>query len=129
MRGNIDPEGLIKFTSNRQYRLFELLEPIRELDPPLINSLVEQYAEFAAAAAVFPFGQRSVHEAWLKKAATQNPSEKPGRIVGGGSEEDFTFAHALLDSTESKDFSFRFNWRWLFCLSMPVLVLSIRQRD
>ncbi len=105
MTGNIDPEGRIVFTSMRQYRLFELLEAIRELAPALMHSLLRPYPELAGAAKVFPFGERSVREAWERKAANRNPSEKRGRIVGGGSQEDFMFGHALLDSAKSKDFS------------------------
>jgi len=105
MTGNIDPEGGIVFTSTRQYRLFELLEASRKLAPGLLDLLLERYSELAAAAGVFPLGERSVRDAWERKAAGQSPSERRGRIVGGSSEEDFTFAYALLDSAESKDFS------------------------
>lgn len=105
MTGSIDPEERTKFTSSRQYRLFVLLESIRELDPALMDSLLEHYPELATAATVFPLGERSVREAWESKSANRNLSEKRGRIVGGSSEEDFMFAHALLDSAESRDFS------------------------
>ena len=46
----------IRFSSSRQAHLFELLGPLRHLDPDLATSLIATHPQLAKAAAVMPFG-------------------------------------------------------------------------
>ena len=52
----------VAFTSTHQSRLFEILEPLQELDPDLAVSVIPRYPELSAAAWRFPYGQRSIGE-------------------------------------------------------------------
>jgi hypothetical protein len=52
------PGGKIRFGSTQQWQLFEILGPLRRLDPPRAEALIHRYPELARAASVFPYGQR-----------------------------------------------------------------------
>jgi uncharacterized protein (TIGR03435 family) len=49
----------VHFSSSRQHRLFEILGPLRRLDPSTADALVSAYPQLAKAAAVMPFGMSS----------------------------------------------------------------------
>jgi hypothetical protein len=52
------PGGEVRFASSQQSLIFEILGPLRHLDPQRAESLIQQYPELAKAAAVFPYGQQ-----------------------------------------------------------------------
>jgi hypothetical protein len=52
-------EGELRFASTQQWQLFEILGPLRSLDPHRATALINQYPELARAAEVFPYGRRA----------------------------------------------------------------------
>ena len=61
-----------ELTSIRESRLFQIIDPLRQLDPELAESLCRKYHQLAAAAAVFPHGYYGELEA--PPAETSEPS-------------------------------------------------------
>jgi hypothetical protein len=50
------PTGTVRFSSKRQRELFEILGPLRELEPVLTDSLIRDHDQLAKAAALLPRG-------------------------------------------------------------------------
>ncbi len=107
MQAEVGPENRITFTSARQFLLFELLDPLRSLDPTLADSLMPDHPELAAAAAFFPFGMRSVHEAWQERSAGRCTPDNGGYFIMG-SEKSMPFLHALVDGRATGQFEAAF---------------------
>lgn len=104
IQAQFDPENRMAFTSGREFLLFEILHVMKRVDPELANSLVPQYPELAAAAALFPFGQESVNEAWKATPPIEAGGTNKGYVVSGGSEKGIAMSTALLDAQQSKQF-------------------------
>jgi hypothetical protein len=107
-QARFDPEERVAFTSARQYQLFELLDALRRLDPALAGSLIETQPELAAAAVFFPFGMRSVHEAWAKRFSPPSASAKAGYGMGG-SGRDMAFVPTMAECQASGQFGAAFH--------------------
>ena len=104
-QAQFDPENRVMFTSGRQHLLFEILHILKQVDAGLASTLVPRYTELAAAAALFPFGQESVSEAWEAISPVEEPEgiNKPC-VVLGGSEKQMDFSAALVDGQQLKRF-------------------------
>jgi uncharacterized protein (TIGR03435 family) len=75
----------VRFSSTREHHLFQILGPLRHLDPALTDSLIREHPQLAAAAARYPFGNES-SEAARERAAREPPRppvEQPDYIVVG----------------------------------------------
>jgi uncharacterized protein (TIGR03435 family) len=53
----------VRFSSSREHRLFEILGPLRHLDPELAQSLVRTHSQLAVAAERYPDGHESMEAA------------------------------------------------------------------
>jgi hypothetical protein len=67
----------VTLTSTHQARLFEILEPLQELDPDLAASTIPRYRELSAAAWRFPYGRRSMTEQMEREAAAAREAGPP----------------------------------------------------
>jgi uncharacterized protein (TIGR03435 family) len=75
----------VQFSSTHEQRLFEILGPLRHLDPERAESVVRSYADLAAAAARYPYGRESMDAAMHAELppATSRPIEQPDYIDVG----------------------------------------------
>jgi uncharacterized protein (TIGR03435 family) len=79
--------GDVRFSSTREHRLFQILGPLRHLDPALTDSLTREHPQLAAAAARYPYGQESMGAAARERVAHEPPRppvEQPDYILVGG---------------------------------------------
>ena len=77
----------VRFSSTREHRLFQILGPLRHLDPALAASLIREHPQLAAAAARHPYGHESIEAAAHDRAARESPGalvEQPHHILVGG---------------------------------------------
>jgi uncharacterized protein (TIGR03435 family) len=77
----------VRFSSTREHHLFQILGPLRRLDPALTDSLIREHPQLAAAAARYPYGIESI-EAAARERAEREPPGAPGKqphyiLVGG----------------------------------------------
>jgi uncharacterized protein (TIGR03435 family) len=64
----------VTFSSTHEQQLFELLGPIRHLDPELAEALIGTHLQLAAAAAQYPYGHESIEEAARRRIASRPPT-------------------------------------------------------
>ena len=76
----------VHFSSTHEHVLFEILSPLRHLDPDLVVALARDYPEFAAAAERFPYGRESMTAAMHaeRPPAPRAPVEEPNDIEVAG---------------------------------------------
>ena len=53
----------VEFSSTHEHRLFQILGPLRHLDPGLADSVVKLYPDLSVAASEFPYGRESMDAA------------------------------------------------------------------
>ena len=75
-RGQFTPQG-VRFSSTRQYLLFQLFAPLRHLEPQLAASLASEHAQLAKAVARFPYGLESIEESVQLAAMEHAPHDPP----------------------------------------------------
>jgi hypothetical protein len=75
----------VRFSSAHEQRLFEILGPLRHLDPDHAVSLAKDYPSLAAAAERFPYGRESMEEAMHaeRPPIPREPVEQPHYIDVG----------------------------------------------
>ncbi len=75
----------VHFSSTHERRLFEILSPLRHLDPDLASSVAEEYPQLSAAAERFPYGQESMNAAMQAELPpiAHEPVEQPSDIDVG----------------------------------------------
>jgi len=75
----------VHFSSTHEQALFEILGPLRHLDPDYAVSLVQGYPSLSAAAERFPYGRESMDEAMHaeRPAARRDSIEQPHYIDVG----------------------------------------------
>jgi uncharacterized protein (TIGR03435 family) len=76
----------VRFSSTREHHLFQILGPLRRLDPELADSLIREHAQLAFAAARYPDGHESIEAAALERATREPwraPVEPPDYISVG----------------------------------------------
>ncbi len=73
-------EGRLRFTSGREYTLFQVLHILRRLDPQLTDQLLATHEQLAAAARRYPDGWYSIQEEDEKE---QGRRTREGTAVGG----------------------------------------------
>ncbi|MBZ5582219.1 MAG: hypothetical protein LAQ30_08455 [Acidobacteriia bacterium] len=90
----------VAFRSTRQYRLFEVLNVLRRLEPELADSLVAQQPELAAAAERFPEGMESaMAEAQVQaRARAVSAGAFSGGFGMGGHPRDFPAMKAMMEA-------------------------------
>jgi uncharacterized protein (TIGR03435 family) len=77
----------VRFSSIREHHLFQILSPLRHLDPALTDSLIREHPQLASAAARYPYGQESIKAAARERTAhdpPRMPVEQPHYILVGG---------------------------------------------
>ena len=90
----------VQFSSMHEQRLFELLGPLRHLDPNLAASVVKDYPDLSAAAERFPYGRESMTSAML---ATPTPAVPRLVVEMPASDFEKQFAAALNMYAEESD--------------------------
>jgi uncharacterized protein (TIGR03435 family) len=83
IRASVDD---VRFSSTREHHLFQLLGPLRRLDPELTEPLTREHPQLAAAAARYPYGHESIEAAAHTRAArdpVRPPAEQPDYIAVG----------------------------------------------
>jgi hypothetical protein len=93
----VGPE--LRFTSGRQFFLFEILHVLRRVDPALADALIQDHDELRAAAERYPFGMESMTEESRAHAPAQG-----GGYAFVGAVEDFPFMRALMDAEREGNF-------------------------
>jgi uncharacterized protein (TIGR03435 family) len=74
----------VQFSSTHEQRLFEILGPLRHLDPDLVSSIARDYPQLSAAAERFPYGQESMNASMQAEAPMpREPIEQPDYIDVG----------------------------------------------
>jgi uncharacterized protein (TIGR03435 family) len=76
----------LRFSSIREHKLFQILGPLRRLDPQLADSLMREYPQLAAAAARYPYGHESIDAEAHERIAREPrgvPTEQPHYIMVG----------------------------------------------
>jgi hypothetical protein len=97
----------VRFTSTRENTLFQILDVLRHLDPPLAESLIAGHEQLAAGARRFPNGMESMNqEAAAAAAARKSASGEScsGSYVMAGNPRDFPYQKALMLASRSGDF-------------------------
>jgi uncharacterized protein (TIGR03435 family) len=83
IRASVDD---VRFSSTREHHLFQILGPLRHLDPALTDSVIREHPQLAAAAARYPYGQESIEGALHERTAHDPPPppvEQPDYILVG----------------------------------------------
>ncbi|HEY1238936.1 MAG TPA: hypothetical protein VGF16_00205 [Bryobacteraceae bacterium] len=95
-------ERTIQITSSREHRLFQVLPILRQVDQPLLESLLSSHPQFAAAARRFPYGMESI----MEEARGRMKSNPPSRGGFGmlGNPRDFPYFSALMQGSQDGDF-------------------------
>ena len=120
-----DQEQTVRITSGQEHTIFTILHILRRLDPTLVESLVRDHEQLAAAARRFPNGMETVMEEaqrkhldlLLSRAAPNQSRDREGAvsqpparhtITGGygmaGSPRDFPYMKTLLQASEDGNF-------------------------
>ncbi len=75
----------VRFSSTHEQLLFQLLGPLRHLDPDRAASIAGRYPQLSAAAEQFPYGQESMNEAARaeRPPIPREPVEQPQYIDVG----------------------------------------------
>jgi uncharacterized protein (TIGR03435 family) len=75
----------VRFSSTHEQHLFEMLGPLRHLDPDRAASIAGRYPQLSAAAEQFPYGQESMNEAARaeRPSIPREPVEQPQYIDVG----------------------------------------------
>lgn len=95
----------VEFTSSREFDLWTILSPLRQLAPETLGTVLKTHQQFAKGAARFPLG----HESTLSEPRPPRPSgSRPGFIVGGCSPEEVDKNLAMLHAEQTGDFEPRF---------------------
>lgn len=99
----------IRFTSQRQDTLFQVLHILRHLDPALAQSLIDSHDQLAAAARRFPNGFETIHEEAKAEAERRRAGTATGGGGGGylmvGDPRDRDAQRRLIDAARSGDFA------------------------
>jgi uncharacterized protein (TIGR03435 family) len=110
----------VHFSSTHEQRLFEILGPLRHLDPDLAGSVVKDHPQLSAAAGRFPYGRESMDRAMQSEPPPipRAPVEQPDDIDVGrrlipipeairtGFEDAFTVALDLYaDDSDPENFN------------------------
>ena len=100
----------IRFTSQRQNTLFQILHILRHLDPALAQSLIDSHDQLAAGARRYPNGLETMHEeakaeAERRKAEGASCGGGGGGYLLAGDPRDFDAQRRLIDATRSGDFA------------------------
>jgi hypothetical protein len=99
----------IRFTSQRQNTLFQVLHILRHLDPALAQSLIDSHDQLAAAARRFPNGFETIHEEAKAEAERRRAGTATGGGGGGylmvGDSRDRDSQRRLIDAARSGDFA------------------------
>jgi hypothetical protein len=94
-----DQDQMVTITSGRAHTIFTILHVLRQLDAPLVESLIGEHEQLAAATRRFPNGMESV----MEEAKRRQP-----RVGGGyrmaGSPGDFPYMRSLLQASRDGDF-------------------------
>jgi hypothetical protein len=101
--GTYDREGTVRITSGRENMLFQILGPLRHLDPALAETLIAGRQQLAAAARRFPNGLESVMEESRQRAATEGATCGGGFIMGGDP-RDFPYMRSLMQAELDGEF-------------------------
>jgi hypothetical protein len=100
--GTYDPEGTLSL-EGRENRLFQMLGPLRQLDPLLTDSLLAEYPRLAFAARRYPNGLESVNEERQQRHAARSGGKRGYFMAGNG--RDFPFMESLIQADEDSDFA------------------------
>ena len=76
----------VRFSTRREHEVFQILGPLRHLDPQLADSLIREYPQLAVAAARYPYGPESMDAAAHERIAREPRSvtaEQPHYIMVG----------------------------------------------
>jgi uncharacterized protein (TIGR03435 family) len=84
----------LKFSSTREHQLFEVLGPLRRLDPQLTDSLLETHPQLAAAAARYPYGHESIDDAVRQRPPASPPPQQAEPYY-------FAIGHRLIPISEA----------------------------
>jgi hypothetical protein len=101
----------IRFTSNRQHILFQILHILRHLDPELAESLIDSHDQLAAAVRRYPSGLETINaEAHAEAERRRAQAASAGGGHGGGylatgDARDRDAQRRLIDATRSGDFA------------------------
>jgi hypothetical protein len=99
----------IRFTSQRQNTLFQVLHILRHLDPALAQSLIDSHDQLAPAARRFPNGFETIHEEAKAEAERRRAGTATGGGGGGylmvGDPGDRDAQRRLIDAARSGDFA------------------------
>jgi hypothetical protein len=111
MGANAGYPSEIRFTSDRQHTLFQVLHILRHLDPALAQSLVDSHDQLATAARRYPNGFETINEE-AEAEAERRRAEAATRGGGGGGgyimtgdRRDRAAQLRLMEATRSGDFA------------------------
>jgi hypothetical protein len=95
-----------RFTSRRDFVLFELLHILRRLDAELAESLIASHEQLASAARRFPNGIETIHEESeeRRKQMMASGATCGSGFIMAGSSSDIPFQMALRGSSQDGDF-------------------------
>lgn len=94
--------GGVEFTSEQAWRIFQVLNALRRLEPELTDSLIASREQLVMGAARFPFGFDSVDEA--AKARSRTPDGPPGGgFCYAGPAEGISAARMLFEAARAGD--------------------------
>ncbi|WP_263377083.1 hypothetical protein [Granulicella aggregans] len=100
MQGSFD-NGLLLFTSGREFMLFEILHILRPLDPTLAAELIATHEQLAAGARRYPNGwdsiQQEAEEEQKRRKLEGGPTCGGRAYIGSGASQDIAFQFALQD--------------------------------
>jgi hypothetical protein len=96
----------VVFTSHREYTLFEIIDVLQHLDPPLAESLATAHEQLRSALRRFPHGRESIFE---ESEERRKKSMAEGAACGGGfgmsgDPKDRPYIMAMMQASKDGDF-------------------------
>jgi hypothetical protein len=99
--GGVGDVKTVSFSSKREYRLFQLVGPLRQLAPELADSLNGQYPQFAAASVLYPHGYHH-----SSQAPELSEAEDEGIHESGQPMDYITVGDTWIEVSEDLDSTF-----------------------